>query len=140
MAAEPVRASVFVEAQPSEVYEYFTTAEAMVRWMGQHARLDPRPGGEFAVDIDGYPARGRFVELDPPRRVLFTWGFAGLDDLPPGSSSVEVTLSPTGTGTLVELVHHGLPDARAKTHSARWSEYLDALARTTAAADPGPTG
>jgi uncharacterized protein YndB with AHSA1/START domain len=87
VASEPLTVSVFVEASPDEVYEYFTRAESMVRWMGEYALLEARPDGEFTVDIEGTPVRGRYRELDPPNRVVFTWGFAGSEELPPGSSA-----------------------------------------------------
>lgn len=128
MAAEPVTASVFVEAQPDEVYEYFTRAEAMVRWMGDYALLDARPGGEFTVDIEGSPVRGRYQELDPPNRVVFSWGFAGSDELPAGSSTVEVLFTREGDGTRVEVVHTDLPPARAQRHAEGWRRYLGRLA------------
>jgi uncharacterized protein YndB with AHSA1/START domain len=142
VAAEPVAASVFVQAEPEEVYEYFTRAEAMVRWMGEYALLDARPGGAFTVDIEGTPVRGRYRELDPPRRVVFSWGFAGSEELPPGSSTVEVLLSPEPGGTLVEVVHSGLPTSRAPRHAEGWRKYLDrlALAAKGAPVDPPPLG
>lgn len=68
---------------PTEVYEYFTQAEAMVQWMGQSASLDPRAGGEFAVDVNGVAVRGRYLELEPPNRLVISWGFSGSDVLPP---------------------------------------------------------
>ena len=44
--------------------------------MGQTAELDARPGGNFRVQVlPGHTARGRFVELDPPRRLVYTWGW-----------------------------------------------------------------
>ena len=45
MAAEPFRHSVHIAAEPAIVYEYFTDPDAIVRWMGDYAVLDPRPGG-----------------------------------------------------------------------------------------------
>jgi uncharacterized protein YndB with AHSA1/START domain len=142
VAAEPVAASVFVQAKPEEVYKYFTRAEAMVRWMGEYALLDARPGGAFTVDIEGTPVRGRYHELDPPKRVVFSWGFAGSEELPPGSSTVEVLLSPEPGGTLVEVVHSGLPPSRAPRHAEGWRKYLDrlALAAKGAPVDPPPLG
>jgi uncharacterized protein YndB with AHSA1/START domain len=128
VAAEPVAASVFVEAEQDEVYEYFTSAEAMVRWMGEYALLDARPGGEFSVDIEGTPVRGRYQELDPPNRVVFSWGFAGSDELPPSSSTVEVLLSKEAHGTRVEIIHSGLPTTRAPKHAEGWRRYLSRLA------------
>ncbi len=142
MAAEPLTTSVFVEAEPHEVYEYFTRAEAMVRWMGEYALLDARPGGEFAVDIEGTPVRGRYQTLDPPDRIVFSWGFAGSDELPPGSSTVEVRFVREATGTRVDVVHSGLPPARTPTHAAGWRRYLDRLALEVSGSsvDPGRAG
>ena len=72
MAADPLTASVHIEAAPEQVFEYFTSPEAMVRWMGDYALLDPVPGGAFDVDINGVPVRGRYVEVEPPRRLLIS--------------------------------------------------------------------
>ena len=59
MTAEPLTASVHVEAPPEVVFEYFTSPEAIVRWMGDYALLDPAPGGAFEVDINGVAVIGR---------------------------------------------------------------------------------
>src|SRR5206468_4791638 len=83
---------------------------------------------EFTMDIEGTPVRGRYQELDPPNRVVFSWGFAGSDELPPGSSRVEVLLTSEAGGTRVEVVHTGLPASRAQGHTKGWRRYLDRLA------------
>jgi len=136
--AEPVRARVHVEAAPELVYEYFTSPEAMVRWMGEFARLDPRPGGEFAVDVRGAPVRGRYVELEPPRRLVIAWGYAGSEALPPGASTVEVRLTADAGGTSVELEHRDLPAAEASGHAGGWSHYLDRLSLAAVGRHAGP--
>jgi uncharacterized protein YndB with AHSA1/START domain len=92
VAAEPFTASVLVDAEPADVYEYFTKSESMVLWMGQYAALDARPGGEFTVDINGLPVQARYQRLQPPDLIVFSWGFAGSDELPPGASTVEGAL------------------------------------------------
>ncbi len=74
MPAEPITATVHIEAPPERVFEYFTRPEALLRWMGEHAVVDPTPGGEFTVDIRGVPVRGRYLELEPPWRLLISWG------------------------------------------------------------------
>jgi uncharacterized protein YndB with AHSA1/START domain len=138
VAAEPLTTSVFVEAEPDEVYGYFTEAANMVRWMGEYALLDARPDGEFTVDIEGFPVRGRYRELERPNRVVFTWGFAGSDDLPPGASTVEVLLSEESGGTRVEILHQGLPPTRATRHAEGWRKYLDRLALAATGSTLGP--
>lgn len=126
--AEPITASIRIGAPPAEVYRYFTDADAMVTWMGQYARLDPTPGGEFCVDIEGSAVRGRYLELEAPHRIVFTWGFAGAEDLPPGGSIVEVRLTDDGdAGTLVTILHGGLSSSRAARHDLGWRHFLGRL-------------
>src|SRR5437016_9784802 len=119
--------SIEIEAPPEVVFAHLVTPERMVSWMGQHAELDPVPGGGFAVDINGALVRGEYLEVDPPHRVVVSWGMAGTEDLPPGSSRVEFTLTRTTAGTSLTLSHTGLPDTRARTHATGWANYLARL-------------
>jgi len=137
MTAEPVRAWIRIDAPPEQVWEFFTRPEAIVRWMGEYAVLEPRPGGEFTVNVKGAPVRGRYLELDPPHRLLLSWGYAGSEELPPGASTVEVRLVRDGAGTRVHLEHRDLPDTQKPGHAEGWKHYLARLA-TAGAGDPGP--
>jgi uncharacterized protein YndB with AHSA1/START domain len=124
-----------VEAPPDVVFSFFTEPEKYRRWKGEEADLDPRPGGRYRVKMDETNVvRGQYVDVDPPRRVVFTWGFEGNEALPPGTSRVEVTLVPDGEATIVRLRHTGLPDEEARSqHETGWRLYLGRLA----AAAPG---
>lgn len=130
--------SLEIEAPPELVFEHLVIPERMVSWMGQHAELRPLPGGEFAVDINGYLIRGEYLVVDPPNRVVVSWGMAGAEDLPPGSSRVEFILTPTSTGTNLNLHHTGLPETRAQTHASGWLNYLARLNSAATGFDPGP--
>lgn len=130
--------SIEIDAPIDVVFEHLVRPDLMTAWMGQHASLDPRPGGEFSVDINGYLVRGEYVEVAPPTRVVVSWGMAGVPDLPPGSSRVEFTLTPNPNGTTVRLEHTGLPEAFAKTHAAGWGNYLGRLSVAAHGGDPGP--
>ena len=138
MAAEPVTASIHVDAPPERVYEYFTRPEAIVSWMGDYALLDARPGGRFVLDIKGAPVRGQFLDLDPPHRLLISWGYAGSDRLPPGASTVEVRLTADRGGTRVELEHRDLPPGERPGHASGWTHYLARLRIAAPGRDPGP--
>jgi uncharacterized protein YndB with AHSA1/START domain len=86
-----------------------------------------------------YHARGEFVEVDPPRRVVFTWGWDRSErPVPPGSSTVEVVLEPAGDGTRLTLRHSGLPDEeQVAQHGHGWEHYLERLRVAAAGGDPG---
>ena len=122
--AEVLTATVRISAPPEEVFPYFTDPALIVQWLGQWAELRPEPGGTFALDIGSTPVRGEYVEVDPPRRVVFTWGVPGRDTLPPGSTTVEIVLTADGPETLVELFHHDLPTAEFDGHLDGWRSML----------------
>lgn len=119
--------AIEIEADPEDVFDYLVTNEGMTAWMGQYAALDPVVGGAFAVNIAGYAIRGEYLEIDRPRRVAFSWGMAGSRDLPPGTSKVTFTLSPTAKGTRVELVHSDLPETEVPGHQVGWTHFLPRL-------------
>jgi uncharacterized protein YndB with AHSA1/START domain len=120
--------SIRIEAKPDEVFPYLTDASLMVRWMGDWADLDAEPGGAFAVDIDGTPVRGEYRVVEPPTRVVFSWGVPGNDVIPAGSSTVEITLAPDGDGTVVQLVHRDLPPEEVAKHGVGWEHFVHRLA------------
>jgi len=130
----------WIGAPPETVFAYFTDPERWLRWQGVEAALEPRDGGAFRMNVrgDGWAA-GRFVEVRPPERVVFTWGWEGQDGLPPGSTTVEIDLRADGGGTTLTLRHRGLPDdTAAEQHRAGWDHYLDRLRIVAAGGDPGP--
>ena len=121
-----------------EVFRHLTDPVAMIRWMGQYAVLKPVPGGAFEVDINGVPVRGQYLEIDPPRRVLVSWGVAGNAGMPPGATEVEFTLTPTPAGTRLRLVHRGLSAGQDEIHAAGWQHFLARLNIAAGGDDPGP--
>jgi uncharacterized protein YndB with AHSA1/START domain len=136
-----VERTITIAASPETVWGFLIDPEKAVRWMGQAASFDPRPGGHYRVDVlPGNVASGEFVEIDPPHRLVYTWGWeAGSSSpIPPGSTTVEFELIPVREGTLVRLTHRDLPDATAAaSHAHGWEHYLARLAVTAAGADPG---
>lgn len=143
MTTPPVRVERRVAAPPETVYAYFTDPALWSRWQGTGAALEPRVGGELHIRMAGSEtagARGRFLELDPPHRIVISWGWvdAPFGPVPPGSTTVEIELLPDGDGTLVRLTHHGLPDALRDQHTDGWALYLDRLATVVAGGEPGP--
>jgi uncharacterized protein YndB with AHSA1/START domain len=139
-----VEREVAIAASPETVWQFLVDPEKATCWMGQTASFDPRPGGAYRVDvIPGHTAAGEFVELDPPRRLVYTWGWeakpgAEANAVPPGSSTIEIELVPDGDGTTLRFTHRGLPDAEAtQSHAHGWDHYLERLVAAAGGADPG---
>lgn len=126
---QPLTASVRIGASPAVVFPYFTDPTLLIQWLGDSAELHPEPGGLFALDFSDTSVRGQYQEVDPPRRVVFTWGVAGRDTLAPGSTTVEVTLTADGPDTIVDLVHRDLPPDAFDGHLEGWAQKLDQLVR-----------
>jgi uncharacterized protein YndB with AHSA1/START domain len=122
------------------VFPFFVDPEKMVAWKAVEANLDPRPGGTFRIDVTGHDvARGEYVEIDPPRRVVFTFGWeSGAPSVPPGSTTVEITLIPDGDGTRVRLVHRGVPDEIRAGSAEGWDHYLPRLVIAAEGGVPDP--
>jgi uncharacterized protein YndB with AHSA1/START domain len=91
------------------------------------------------VKLDGDSVIGEFVELEPGRRIVFTYGWDREEvGIPPGSTTVEIDLHPRNGGTELRLVHRGLPGPTADAHGGGWSNYLARLAAVAEGRDPGP--
>jgi uncharacterized protein YndB with AHSA1/START domain len=139
-----------IAARPETVFAYLTDPERYRLWMGVDAELDPRPGGAFRVPITGRSrtvhVRGEYVEVKPPKRIVFTWGWEQIDGLPlgadgvsPGTSTVEIDLAADGDTTVLRLRHTGLPtDAACQFHTWGWNVTLDRVVVAAEGGDPGP--
>lgn len=145
---DTVVVSVVIAAEVATVWSYFTDPARFAAWIGAYAgqggatevRIDPRVGGEIRV---GYPGGaiglGKVTALEPQQRFAFSWGYeGGAQGLAPGSTQVEIALTQTAEGTLVELRHSGIPnDTVRRGHLAGWKHYLSMLAKNAADAQFG---
>jgi uncharacterized protein YndB with AHSA1/START domain len=131
---------VRIAASPETVFDFLVDPYRMIQWMGRSAALDPRPGGGFRCELHKSVALGEYVEVEPPSRVVFTWGWEGdVLSVGPGDSTVEVLLAPDGDGTHLRLVHRDLPTSEAaQKHTQGWDHYLERLAVAASGGDPGP--
>lgn len=76
----------------------------------------------------GSTVRGRSHVARTPNRVVFSWVFAGSDELPPGTSTVEVLLTKEASGTRVDIINSGLPERERAEHAKGWRHFLGRLA------------
>lgn len=125
-----VRSSVSIRAPVEVVWRFFIEPELLVKWIGIDADLEPVEGGRFRFELKpGEFCSGSYLEVVPPRHVVFTWGWeSGALPVPPGSSTVEVDLEEHGNITVVHLAHYGLKGEMQVMHEEGWTRFLKRLA------------
>jgi uncharacterized protein YndB with AHSA1/START domain len=120
-----------------EVFAAWLTPESMEQWIcpggaGARVTLDPRAGGRFRIEMLGHQGEvwdheGEYLEIDPPRRLSFTWISEGCGA--PLGAIVTVEFKDLGGETEVILVHAGFPSAKGRDdHAIGWAEILSQLA------------
>jgi uncharacterized protein YndB with AHSA1/START domain len=117
---QDVRREVTVQATLERAFAVF--AERFDSWWPRshhigaaemaEAIIEPRAGGRwYERGVDGSECNwGEVLVYDPPHRLMLSWHLDGewaYDPDPEHASEVEVTFTPAGEGTRVELVHRG---------------------------------
>jgi uncharacterized protein YndB with AHSA1/START domain len=128
-------------ASPAEVFDAWTAPARMADWMSPfghaEATVDLRVGGAFLVVMVGADERiehtGEYLELDPPRRLVFTWTSPHTG---PEPSLVTVELHPHDVGTRLTLSHERLPSEVVESHRGGWGSMLERLAGAVATDRP----
>jgi uncharacterized protein YndB with AHSA1/START domain len=120
---------IVLDASAAEVYRHLSTVEGLLRWMAVDAIAEPVPGGRLQwTHEDGSTMVGRFIELDPPRRLVIAYGWK--DDLmgvPPESTTVEIDLEEHDGRTTLILVHRGIPAEVVDEHQRGWEFFMARL-------------
>lgn len=120
----PIERSIVIRAPRETVFRYFTDSERFAAWWGAGSEIDPRPGGRVRIRYpNAVVASGEVVEIDPPGRIVFTYGYEGEGKpIPPGGSTVAVNLSESARGTVVALTHDcpGAPVEIGVEHVQGW--------------------
>lgn len=96
-------------ATPKQVWDAWTRADILAGWFVDKAELDPRPGGRIKwifEKMGKLELPGEFLEVDPERRVTWTW------PPPPGHPPgiMEITIERTDGVTTMTMVHSGFSE------------------------------
>jgi uncharacterized protein YndB with AHSA1/START domain len=136
-----VKREIQIAAPPATVFAFLTDPEKILSWMGASATTEPHPGGLYLVkDVGarGRVARGAFQEVVPVHRLAYSFGWEGSEEVPPGSSLIEIDLIDRDGGTLLRMTHGGLPNAeQCAGHNTGWKHYFGRLAIAATGRDPG---
>ena len=129
----------FIKAPRDRVYAAWTDPEQLKQWFGpekvqtRDLVADARPGGIFRwhlTDSEGerMTCRGEYRELQPDRKIVFTWQWEDDEDWKSHVSIVTVELSDADGGTELRLIHEQLPNEQSRDgHTGGWNSALDKL-------------
>ena len=120
-------------APVDEVFDWWTDARLLARWMTPtgtcEATVDARKGGALRVVMSGdgvvIEHVGEFLDVERPRRLVFTWS-SPYTGPRPTVVTVELVPAPDGTTDLT-LIHEELPETTAASHGGGWTAMLARL-------------
>lgn len=139
---EQLRLERSFAAPRDEVFQAWTEPEVLRRWWAAQptwetplAETDVRVGGRYRLSMrdpdsgDEHTVVGRYVEVEPPARLVYTWTWEGADqDSASADSIVTVEFRDDGDRTTVVLTHEGIADETSRdNHAHGWSGCLDNL-------------
>jgi uncharacterized protein YndB with AHSA1/START domain len=133
--AGTVRITQRFEVPAERVFEAWVDPAMARTWLFATAsrptarvEIDPRVGGSFRLlersggtDVE---YRGRYVEIVPPRRLVFT---LAMKNGPKAATRVIAEIVPRKTGCELTLTHENVPPGHAHCTEGRWAGMLYGL-------------
>jgi uncharacterized protein YndB with AHSA1/START domain len=125
--------TVVIRARPETVFRFFTDPARWAAWWGAGSTIDARPGGRMLIRYpDASEASGEVLEVSPPRRIVFSYGYASGQMIPPGGSRVTIAVDPHAEGARVRLTHEIADEATRDHHVQGWRYQLSLFANVVA--------
>ena len=114
-----------INASRDVVFRFFTDSARWEKWWGQGSSVDARPGGRVIIRYPGnVVALGEVVEVAPPDRIIFTYGYESGNPIAPGTSRVTIRLQPAGRATRLSLSHDFADPSIRDAHRQGWPHQL----------------
>jgi uncharacterized protein YndB with AHSA1/START domain len=131
-----VRVTHRFDASAERVFDAWLDPKTAGRWLfatatGQMVRvdIDARVGGQFIIierrDGEDVEHRGQYLDIDRPRRLVFTFG---VPKYSAETTRVHIDIVPRETGCELTLTHEGVLPEYAERTNAGWTEILGRLA------------
>src|SRR5204863_5516305 len=129
----------FIKAPRDRVYAAWTDLAQLKQWFGpenvqtRELAADVRVGGRYRWDLvnsegEKMTCRGEYRELQPDKKIVFTWQWEDDEDWENRTSIVTVELDDADGGTELRLVHEQLPNEESRDgHTQGWNSALDKL-------------
>jgi uncharacterized protein YndB with AHSA1/START domain len=128
-----------IKAPRDRVYAAWTDPLQLKQWFGPenvqtHELIaDARVGGTFRWDLtnsegEKMTMHGEYRELQPGKKIVFTWQWDDDEDWENHISIVTVELTDRDGGTELRLIHEQLPSEQSRDgHTRGWSSALNKL-------------
>jgi uncharacterized protein YndB with AHSA1/START domain len=131
----------FIQASRDRVYAAWTDPAQLKKWFGpenvktRNLIADARVGGEFRWDLTDQEGKeitisGEYRELEPGKKIVFTWRLEEDEDWINDNSIVTVEFFDRKGGTEIRLTHEKLPNETSRDdHTQGWNSVLDKVER-----------
>jgi uncharacterized protein YndB with AHSA1/START domain len=133
MLTHQIDRDLLIKATPAIVFSFLTETPRWAAWWGAGSEIDPRPGGRMKICYPGgREATGEVIEVTPPTRIVFTYGYVDGQMIPPGGSRVTIDLQPVGAATRLRLTHDVATEQAREPHVQGWRYQLSLFANLVA--------
>ena len=128
-----------IKAPRDRVYAAWTDPAQLIQWFGpekvqtRDLIAETRVGGKFRWDLtnsegENMTCLGEYRELQPGKKIVFTWQWDDDEDWENHTSVVTVELFDADGGTELRLTHEQLPNEASRDgHTGGWNSALDKL-------------
>lgn len=125
--------SVVIHAEPAVVFRFFEENDRWASWWGPGSTIEGKPRGRVLIrHAEGVDVVGEVIEIEPPDRIVFSYGFLDRRAEPAGESLVTIDLEPLGHSTRLHLAHEFNDAAARDEHVQGWRFQLSILANLVA--------
>lgn len=125
--------TVVIHATRDTVFRYFTDSSRWSAWWGAGSTVDAQPGGKVYIrHPNGVETLGEVLEVCPPERMVFTYGYASGKPIAPGASRVTIVLEDHPAGTRLRLTHEFADEPARDEHAQGWRFQLSVFANVVA--------
>ncbi len=103
--------TIVICAKKSTVFRFFTDSKRFADWWGEGSTIEGHVGGSLLIRYpNGILASGKVLEMEPDKRIVFSYGYNSGKPFPAGESRVTITVQKHPDGTELSL-RHDLPDS-----------------------------
>ena len=136
-----LRMERLIAAPPERVFNLWTEPDQLTKWWGPDGfdtpacAMDVRPGGHWRTTMRSpegnlHTVSGVYRVIDPPRRLVFTWGWEDDSGGRGHETEVTVTFEAAPGGTRLVLTQQTFAETeQCKRHGHGWSSSFDCLER-----------